>query len=574
MGASTVKSLHRSLLAFLLLAALATPALAQAPDSPEKRCATPRKAIYTLVYFLSGDRNSPARAAACIDPQGMEHPAVEAPQLASRLKKLLDTRGLEVVFESVPNKPDYENDAGESVWDLFPAELGGVRLERVGERWVFPRATHARISELYRETFPMGMDDMVEAMPDWLRSGFLGVELWQILGILLLVLVAVILQRVILIIFGNYLRRLAARLKVDWIEQAVDRSGKPLGGLAISAVFAVGLPLLQFSVRFNHVAGIATRVLAAFSAVWLAFRLIDVLSDVMAARAEKTETKLDDQLVPLARKTFKIFLAVIGGIFILQNLNVDVGSLIAGLGLGGLAFALAAKDTVANFFGSLMIFVDKPFQIGDWVVIGSDVEGTVEEVGFRTSRVRTFYNSVITVPNARIADSPVDNLGIRQYRRYKTTLGLAYDTPPEKVQAFCEGVRAVIQASPGMRQDYYLVEFQDYGDSSLQILLYCFMVAENWSDELRTRTNLNLEILRLAEALDVEFAFPTQTLHIHRLPDSETSPLPPLPDLAAVVRSFGPGGERARPSGVDLAETYDAEQPIARGDTDDDDSNN
>ena len=165
---------------------------------------------------------------------------------------------------------------------------------------------------------------------------------------------------------------------------------------------------------------------------------------------------------------------LIGGLFVLGNLGVNVTSLVAGLGLGGLAVALAAQDTIRNLLGGVTIFADRPFQVGDWVVV-NDIEGTVEHVGFRSSRVRTFYNSVVTVPNARIVDTHVDNMGLRQWRRYKTTLGLAYQTTPDQVQAFVEGVRALIRSNPNMRKDYYIVEFHGFSAVTLDVLVYCFM---------------------------------------------------------------------------------------------------
>src|SRR5690606_24921192 len=143
----------------------------------------------------------------------------------------------------------------------------------------------------------------------------------------------------------------------------------------------------------------------------------------MATKAESTDSKLDDQLVPLLRKAMKIFVVLVGALFLLQNLDVNVASLVAGLGIGGVAVALAAKDTIANFFGSLMIFIDRPFQIGDWVKIG-ETEGIVEVVGFRSTRVRTFYNSLVTVPNAHFTEAAIDNLGMREYRRTSTVLNL------------------------------------------------------------------------------------------------------------------------------------------------------
>jgi MscS family membrane protein len=329
----------------------------------------------------------------------------------------------------------------------------------------------------------------------------------------------------------------------------------------MAAVFYLGVPKLVFSIGLAHAATVATKALLAYSIVWLGYRLIDVLALWMDAKADATDTKLDDQLVPLITKTLKVFVAVLGGIFVLQNLNVDVGSLLAGVGLGGLAFALAAKDTVANFFGSVMIFIDKPFQIGDWIVIGG-VEGTVEEVGFRTTRVRTFYNSLVTVPNGSIVNTNVDNYGMREYRRYTSTLGLTYDTPVPKVQAFCEAVRALISGMPGMRKDYYMVEFQSFGNSSLNILLYCFMICKDWNEELRIRTHLNLEIMRVAQELGVSFAFPTQTLHVDTLAElgghnpSHKGPAK-NEELAAVVDGFAKEGKLQKYRGDEIANRYD-----------------
>ena len=191
----------------------------------------------------------------------------------------------------------------------------------------------------------------------------------------------------------------------------------------------------------------------------------------------------------------------------------------------------------------MTIFADRPFQVGDWVVV-NDIEGTVEHVGFRSSRVRTFYNSVVTVPNARIVDTHVDNMGLRQWRRYKTTLGLAYHTTPDQVQAFVEGVRALIRANPGMRKDYYIVEFHGFGASTLDVLVYCFIDAPNWNDELRTRHVLNLDIMRLAEDLGIEFAFPTQTLHVASQP-GQPAVAPPAPardELGEIVEGYSPNG--------------------------------
>jgi MscS family membrane protein len=329
------------------------------------------------------------------------------------------------------------------------------------------------------------------------------------------------------------------------------------------------IPSLGLSVKFSVVLLIALKVVATASVVLVLYRMVDVLARVMTQRASKTDTRLDDQLVPLIRKTLKTALIVIAVLFILQNLDVDVGSLLAGLGIGGLAFALAAKDTLANFFGSLMIFVDRPFQIGDWVKLNG-VEGTVEEVGFRSTRVRTFYQSLVTIPNSSVADSVIDNMGERRYRRFKLTLGLTYGATPEQVQAYVEGLRALLRRNPAIWYEGTQVHFYNYGASSLEILIYSFLDVPDWSEELRQRHNLLLEMYRLADAVGVSFAFPSQSVYLESTPEHPArSQAPSREQLQAVVRGFGPGGDMGRPQGEPISDSFGRGGDVMRGSSDD-----
>jgi MscS family membrane protein len=286
---------------------------------------------------------------------------------------------------------------------------------------------------------------------------------------------------------------------------------------------------------------------------WVIYNLIDVFAEYLTHVTGRTENSLDDQLVPLIRKTLRVFIVVLGVIVILQNNGYNVASLIAGLGIGGLAVALAAKDTLANFFGSITIFVDRPFRMGDWIKT-SAAEGTVEEVGFRSTRIRTFYNSVVSVPNSSLANSEIDNLGMREFRRLKTILNLTYDTSPEQMEAFVEGIKAIVKANSNFRQDYYEIHFHAFGAHSLDVLVYVFFSVPDWSTELQQRHNFLLEILRLAKALQVEFAFPTQTLHIdsHIQGELAEKPSPSADSLIHQIKSFGPNGEDAKPEGFKL----------------------
>jgi MscS family membrane protein len=516
------------------------------PSNAQGTCRTPQEAVYQLIYWLQPERWEPEQAALCVDTSGLDAPATEGPRRAELLKRVLDGRGLYVSWDDIPVDPAYENPETELArFVLFPLTFPELVVTKVGDRWLIAASTLEAAPALYDDTFAFELGHFIGDLPRWLRTPVLGVSLWQLVGLFLLIPLGLALQKLVVFLISVWLRRATRRVHRWWVGDIIVAAGKPLGGLAMAAVFSLGLPLLQLPVTLNKVALLAIRVLAAFSVVWLGWRLSDVITSAMSKRAATTETKLDDQLVPLVRRALQVLIFTLGTLFILQNLDVDVGSLLAGLGLGGLAFALAAKDTIANLFGSLTIFLDKPFQVGDWIKIGSDIEGTVEDVGFRSTRIRTFYSSVFTVPNATIANAAIDNLGVRHYRRYKTTLSLTYATPPEKIIAFCEGVRALIQALPGMRKDYDLVEFTEFGAHSLDVLLYCFMDTPDWPTELRTRNDLNLAILQLARDVGVDFAFPTQSLYLEQVaapkelaPPRELDPAA----LASVGHRFGPGG--------------------------------
>ena len=275
------------------------------------------------------------------------------------------------------------------------------------------------------------------------------------------------------------------------------------------------------------------KILAGFSGVWAAYRLVDLITQYLRFKAGLTDNKVDDVLVPLVSKTLKVFVTVIGITFVASNLNLNVSSLLASLGLGGLAFALAAKDVVQNLFGSITVILDQTFHVGDWVVVG-DIEGSVEEIGLRSTKIRTFYDSLITLPNSAFITANVDNMGQRRYRRLKCQVSLTYDTPPDQIESFCEGVRELIRLHPYMRKDYFHVYLNELSASSLDILVYVFWETPDWSTELRERQRFLLDILRLSNALGIELAFPTQTLHVRNHPGdtgSETLDIKSISEL-------------------------------------------
>ena len=354
-----------------------------------------------------------------------------------------------------------------------------------------------------------------ERVPDtWRNVGFI-FEPWQWVGIAGLLALAWVLSRIVRLILGATGRRAFGRFVPTGDPRRVTRAAHPLGHLVGAlflrvAVYALGLPPEALAPIL-----VATSFVAAAAGVITAYRLVDLFSAHFEEKARATASRFDDLLVPMLRKAAKIVILAFGVLFVADNLDVDISSLLAGLGLGGLAFALAAQDTVKNLFGSVTVLVDKPFQVGDFVTIDT-LQGTVTEVGFRSTRLRTPADTLVTVPNANLISTNVENLGARTWRRWLSRLGVTYDTPPAKVEAFCEGIRELARRREDTRKEAIEVWANEFGATSIEIILSVYFRSTTWSAEMAARHDLVLEIMTLAEGLKVEFAFPTQTLHVLR----------------------------------------------------------
>ena len=204
--------------------------------------------------------------------------------------------------------------------------------------------------------------------------------------------------------------------------------------------------------------------------------------------------------------------------------------MLAGLGLGGLALALAAQDTAANFFGSLMILVDQPFKIGDYIKIG-DTEGIVENIGFRSTRIRTFDRSLVTLPNSFVAKEKIDNLTLRDSFRIRHILGFVYSTPTKTLASYCDELRKDLSLDPRVLKDDIRVFFQEMGDFNLQVLVQVYVTPMTAIEFAATRQEFLIQIMNLAEKRGLEFAFPTQT---HHMPEPTKVERPELPDTANI----------------------------------------
>lgn len=424
-------------------------------------------------------------------------------------------------------------------------------------RWVFSPATVEDIGDFFDavrsvpQQFGVATDRATisiwieQHLPAWALQRDFTLRNWQWIGLAVVIFggfVVDLISRTVLLAFWARLRK---RRGVTLDTLMAKRGVRPFGLLIGATVWYWGVAALGLPILWATVLQVAARAVLTLAGILAAWRLTDLLGDLILNQTKKTSSQIDDLLVPLARKTLKILVVVFGVVWIANSLNLNIAPVLAGLGVGGLAFAFAAKDTIENLFGSVAVILDRPFQVGDWVMVDG-TEGTVEELGLRSTRIRTFYNSQVTVPNAALVRAVVDNYGRRRYRRYKTTLNVTYDTPPDKIEGFCEGIREIVRVHPYTRKDYYHVWMNDFGAHSLDILVYVFFECPEWATELRERHRFILDIIRLANKLGVEFAFPTQTLHLMQAGDAPGND--PIGDLAIDTE------RRARRSGLKAAQ--------------------
>lgn len=494
--------------------------LSEAPPTDEGAVlVSPRSTVFTHLKFLQTDNYEPEIAAKVFNKQ---EPA-KAKELAIQLKQILDAEGLYVDLEVIPENTNYiDSITGLQRYVLFQ-NFPEIFVEKVNGKWYYSRRTAEAIPDLHDKVFPLGTDFFVSLFPSiGQKEVFAGLMAWQLIGILILIVVGVIFHRLLTLFLEFIINRLSKYYTHhDSQVEIVHAIARPLSFMVITILLTYLVPSLMLPIKLAKFVLTTLNLLTPVFGTYAAYKFVDLIGYYMTRMADKTETTLDDQLVPLVRKSLKIFVIVVGSLVVLQNLNVNITALLAGISIGGLAFALAAQDTIKNLFGSLMIFLDRPFQIGDWINFDGR-DGTVEEVGFRSTRVRTFANSLISIPNGRIADMTVDNLGLRVYRRFNTSITVTYDTPPQLLEAFVEGLRQLVENHPDTRKDYYHVYVNNLGPHSIDIIFYIFFNLPDWGLELKARHDIIVGIIELAEELGVRFAFPTQTIHVEDLPGQNT----------------------------------------------------
>jgi MscS family membrane protein len=350
-------------------------------------------------------------------------------------------------------------------------------------------------------------------LPSWAKARVLGLASWQWLGLGVGLVVSAL-----LIFMAFRLTQRIAHSRGDAVAARWDALPIPAAVVFVgSAVMPVVNALFRISADVRVFLEYAQTAAVYLAAAWLCMVVAIIVGEVIVTSEHLRTRSLDSQLIQLGARFFGLVGAIACLIYGADRLGLPAYSVLAGLGVGGLAVALAARDSIANLLGSILIMFEKPFRVGHLIQVDGTL-GYVEDVGFRSTRIRTLDNSLISIPNNSVVNTKVENLSLRSARRQRFLVQVTYDTEPGKMTALLEGIRKIITDHPFADSTNFHVRFNDFGDSSLNILVIVHLTTNDRGLELKYREEILLQVMKLVTGMGIEFAFPTRTLHVETIP--------------------------------------------------------
>ena len=352
-----------------------------------------------------------------------------------------------------------------------------------------------------------------EAFPYFSNTVF-GIPLANLFAAFIILLLILLLRRFFTNVCMGTFQKLAKRTTTYYDDKIISALKKPVSfGFVV-----IGLHLF-FALIFWETQTIKNilNTLIVFDIFWAIIAIANALRGLFHQTTAKFNSELSREMGDFILKMVKILIGGLGLATILQVWGINVTALIASLGLGGLAFALAAKDAASNLFGSFALLADKSIRIGEWIKVG-DSEGVVEAIGMRTTKIRAFNHSLITVPNQLVANTPIENFSRRGIRRIKMNIGLTYTTSSEQITKIVEEIKYMLHNHEGISQDdTLLVNFDSFGDSALKIFIYTFTSTSNWDKYLDIKEDIHLKIMHIIEDNGSSFAFPSQSIYMEQM---------------------------------------------------------
>jgi len=474
---------------------------------------SPYQAIYNHINNLREDNFFPDKAAQSFPPQ---YSLKLREEMARRLKTIYDANGLEIDYNAIPKTADHIDSLTlRAEYMPFPYSHPEILIEKIQGRWYYSVETSIRIEALYRKTFPLWAESFIESMSPVFHKKFLGIAGWQYLGFILLLIVLVLINFILSYIIDLFILRIF--YKEEKLEthqnKLVFKIANYVSIIILVYFFNYFVTKLLLPVHISKVILLLTDIVHTVIILLSLYYIISLVKIYLLKYTAQTESKLDDQLVPVFIKGLKIIIGFVALLHILALLGVNITALIAGASIGGLALALAAQDTFKNMFGSIMVFLDKPFQIGDFIMT-SEIEGTVDNVGLRSTRIRKVDTSIISVPNGNLANTTITNLGKRLNRIVELRIGILYSSTRQQVETYVRLLREIPDKFPEISSENQFIYLRNLSESSIEIYFRVYVSVATLAEELALRQKIIFEIMRCAEEAGVSFAFPSTSVYI------------------------------------------------------------
>lgn len=461
---------------------------------------SPRNVIANHIQYLEKNQYNLAQSAKSFNIANPQ----QAKELALHLKQILTAKAIEIKLNTIPNDPNYTDSITQTQVYVLSDKLKSVFVEKVNGKWYYSEQTVTEIPKLYTLLFPLGANIWSKLLPIYANNKFWILYYWQWLGLVcvigILILTYYLSRKLIYKLFHFIaVKYISNPYKGEKLLKQLMQIGSLFFSLLVLQLFIPTLFLDNTHV-IPIIKGIS--VIKSIFLFWFLNNLINFILEIVQKYSDKTTNRLDDQLVQVVRKFAKFFLMIFGAFYVLYLLDVNITTIIAGISIGGLAFALAAQDTVKNFIGSIMLFLDRPFNIGDTIKC-EQFEGSVLEVGIRSTRIRTLNDSIISIPNGRLADLTIDNKGYRTFKKYKKEFAVSADTPLYVIELYIQSLKDLLAVFPNIKPfsvDIFLADITEAG--RMVSIAFTYTIFSN-RDEHTQREAILLEILRLSEIMNI-----------------------------------------------------------------------
>lgn len=477
---------------------------------PDANLTSPFRSVVTLFGNLEPNNMYPSVAAKLIqDPSMPEEIRIRR---VEQLKSIFDAKGIRIDPNDISDNPNYVEDStgGPRHKYVIAYKLPEIYLVKRDSLWILSQNSISKIEPLYKKTHLLGtkkLEEFANLMHDKYSEKipvefeedtwrYIGVTGFLFMIILTSVVVYYLLKLIGYLVYRNNEenRKMFNKLLIPFSIYTVAWTlGKALPSLGLHPKILVTLLQISTIIRISFF-------------ITFFFRLVDFIV-ALGRKTYITKSTYKRGFVPFVGMALKVVILTIGFILILDLFGFSVKETMTGLSVLGLGLALAAQDTVRNFFGSVMIFLERPFQVGDWIK-ADQVNGDIESIGLRTTRIRTYDNSLISVPNSKLTDTTLNNMGMRNYRRFKTRMTIKYSTPIDNIEAFLDELRTYISEHEYTYKDIIRIHMNDYGEFGYRILFDIFLDVDGYNQELEERGKIIAQTVRMAQKHQVAFAIP------------------------------------------------------------------